>query len=385
MARSRVGKSFWRRMWELMLCVKLKKTPEDFEKLQQKRRYGPHLWQLTAVREAVVIGLLGVGFYMAYQLSVIFTPVALALLSAYLIHPIVDFFEARFGLQPKWTVALLLIFGTIALTGIGIWMGPLLVQQMKLFVAAQPAYTLVVTERTNAWLESVGFGYRVNDFFNLVFSETGQFLTAAGGFLISVADVSLGIMIGLVCFYTFAANSKGTYRYLLRWLPRPLQKEYVSFMHVLNVCFAGFFRGRIIIALITVFLFSYAWKITGVSYWLLFGMLAAFFNIVPYLSLVVWIVALSVNMGDALIKNESLDLMKLLVWPSAAFGVVQFVEGWFLTPWVQGKDENLSAATVLVAISVGGMLGGFVGLVVAIPLAAAVKMLAESYLLGSKR
>ncbi|MEI8027614.1 MAG: AI-2E family transporter [Pseudomonadota bacterium] len=363
----------------------MKNTPKSYEKFRESKPYGPHLWQLTAVREAVVIGFLGLGLYMAYQLSVIFSPVVLALLSAYLIHPIVDFFESRFGLQPKWTVALLLSFGFVALTSVGIWIGPLLVEQMKLFVAAQPAYTLVVTEKTNAWLRSVGVGYRVNDFFNLALSETGRFLTAANGFLKSMVDVSLGIMIGLVCFYKFAANSKGTYRYLLRWLPRSLQSEYVSLMDVLNVCFAGFFRGRIIIALITVFFFSYAWKITGVSYWLLFGMLAAFFNIVPYLSLFVWLVALIVNMGDALIKNESLDIMRLFVWPSVAFGVVQFVEGWFLTPWVQGKDEDLSAATVLLAISVGGMAGGFVGLVVSIPLAAAVKMLAESYLVRSKR
>lgn len=368
-----------------MLCTNMKNTPENYEKLREQRRYGPHLWQLNAVREAVVIGLLGVGLYVAYQLSVIFTPIVLALLSAYLIHPIVDFFESRVGLHPKLTVALLFLFGFVTLTGIGIWIGPLLVEQMKLFVAAQPAYTLVVTEKTNAWLRSVGVGYRVNDFFNLALSETGRFLTAASGFLKSVVDLSLGVMIGLVCFYTFAANSKKTYRYLLRWLPRSLQSEYVSLMHVLNVSFAGFFRGRIIISLIMVFLFSYAWKITGVSYWLLFGMLAAFFNIVPYLSLFVWLVALIVNMGDALVKNESLDVIRLFVWPSVAFGVAQFLEGWFLTPWVQGKDENLSAATVLVAISVGGMAGGFVGLVVSIPLAAAVKKLAESYLLRSKR
>ncbi len=164
-----------------------------------------------------------------------------------------------------------------------------------------------------------------------------------------------------------------------------MQSEYISLMHVLNVCFAGFFRGRIIIALITAFLFSYAFKITGVSYWLLFGVLAASFNIVPYLSLFVWLLALIVNMGDALIKNESLDIVRLFVWPSVAFGVVQFVEGWLLTPWVQGKDEDLSAATVLVAISVGGMAGGFVGLVVSIPLAAALKKLAESYLVRLKR
>jgi predicted PurR-regulated permease PerM len=193
------------------------------------------------------------------------------------------------------------------------------------------------------------------------------------------------IMIWLVCFYSFAANLKRTYGFLLCWLPRDWHNEYHSIMHVLNVCFASFFRGRLIIALITVFLFSYAWKMSGLSFWLLFGILASFFNIVPYLFLVVWLLALVVNLGDALIKNQSMDFVSIFIWPSVAFGVVQFIEGWFLTPLVQSKDENLSAATLLVAISVGGMVGGFIGLLMGIPLAAAAKMFAQSYLSGKKK
>jgi predicted PurR-regulated permease PerM len=80
-----------------------------------------------------------------------------------------------------------------------------------------------------------------------------------------------------------------------------------------------------------------------------------------------------------------MDFVSIFIWPSVAFGVVQFIEGWFLTPLVQSKDENLSAATILLAISVGGMVGGFVGLLMGIPLAAAAKMFAQSYLSGKKK
>jgi predicted PurR-regulated permease PerM len=56
---------------------------------------GPHLWQRTAVREASAIALVSALLFVAYRLSSIFTPVVLALLAAYLIHPIVKFIEHR--------------------------------------------------------------------------------------------------------------------------------------------------------------------------------------------------------------------------------------------------------------------------------------------------
>jgi predicted PurR-regulated permease PerM len=113
----------------------------------------------------------------------------------------------------------------------------------------------------------------------------------------------------------------------------------------------------------------------------LLGILAAVFNIVPYLSILVWVAALVVNYGDALIQNQTIDLINIFVWPTVAFAAVQFVEGWLLTPLVQGKEVNLSAATILIAVAVGGIVGGVVGMLIGIPLAAVMKMLGEHYLL----
>ena len=56
---------------------------------------GPHLWQLTAVREASAIALVSALLFVAYLLNSIFIPVVLALLAAYLIHPVVKFIEHR--------------------------------------------------------------------------------------------------------------------------------------------------------------------------------------------------------------------------------------------------------------------------------------------------
>lgn len=221
----------------------------------------------------------------------------------------------------------------------------------------------------------------MTDLCQLAMSETGRLVNAATRIAKNIADLSLGIAICLICFYAFASRSGQVARYLARWLPMSMNSEFEIVMTLLDRSFAGFFRGRFLIALFNVLLFSLAWMATGVSFWLLFGIVAAFFNIVPYLSIVVWLAAMVVNYGDALIRSEPLDILHMLVWPTIAFGAVHIVEGWLLTPLVQSKEVNLSAPTILVAITTGGMIGGVVGLLLAVPLTASCKMLAEKYLL----
>jgi predicted PurR-regulated permease PerM len=73
--------------------------------------------------------------------------------------------------------------------------------------------------------------------------------------------------------------------------------------------------------------------------------------------------------------------MTVVVWPSLAYLVVQFIESWLLTPWVQSQSMDMHAVTVLIVVFIGGALGGFYGLLLAIPIAACLKILVQELLL----
>ncbi|MGC3974511.1 MAG: AI-2E family transporter [Nitrospira sp.] len=75
------------------------------------------------------------------------------------------------------------------------------------------------------------------------------------------------------------------------------------------------------------------------------------------------------------------DWMTVLVWPSVAYLVVQFIESWLLTPWVQSQSMEMNAVTVLIVVFIGGALGGFYGLLLAIPIAACIKILLQELVL----
>ncbi len=80
---------------------------------------------------------------------------------------------------------------------------------------------------------------------------------------------------------------------------------------------------------------------------------------------------------DVLSGAGSFEWLPIVVWPSLAYLVVQFIESWLLTPWVQSQSMDMSAVTVLIVVFIGGALGGFYGLLLAIPVAACLKILAQ--------
>ncbi|HEU5407520.1 MAG TPA: AI-2E family transporter, partial [Nitrospira sp.] len=67
-------------------------------------------------------------------------------------------------------------------------------------------------------------------------------------------------------------------------------------------------------------------------------------------------------------------------WPSLAYLVVQFIESWVLTPWLQSHSTDMGAATILIVVFLGGAVGGLFGLIFAIPAATCIKILIEEYI-----
>jgi predicted PurR-regulated permease PerM len=114
-----------------------------------------------------------------------------------------------------------------------------------------------------------------------------------------------------------------------------------------------------------------------VPYALLLGLLTGLLTIVPYLCTVGWPVALLAKYIDVLSSSGAVAWTDILLWPSVVFVIVAFAEGWMLTPWIQSETMEMSALTVLVAVIIGGGLGGALGMLLAIPVTACGKIILE--------
>jgi predicted PurR-regulated permease PerM len=142
-------------------------------------------------------------------------------------------------------------------------------------------------------------------------------------------------------------------------------------MHVaprLNRAVGGFFRGQLMIAAIVGVLCSVGLAAIGLKFWFLVGMIAGFFNIIPLIG--PWVgglpgVAIALTTGSPL---QALGVLVIMVG-------VQQIDNHFITPQVMHRVVQLHPAAVVLALVAGGHLGGFLGLLFAVPLAAVLKII----------
>lgn len=130
-------------------------------------------------------------------------------------------------------------------------------------------------------------------------------------------------------------------------------------------------------------LLSAGWFFAGVPYWFFLGMLTGLLNIVPYLSVISWPIAILLKYLDTLTNASGATpgLLAVVLWPSVVYVAVQFLEGWFLTPWIQSGQTNMSAVTIILVVIIGGVVAGVLGMLLAIPVAACIKIFFEEVVL----
>jgi predicted PurR-regulated permease PerM len=154
------------------------------------------------------------------------------------------------------------------------------------------------------------------------------------------------------------------------WLPRQHQKTIRGIARDIDSALAGFVRGQALVSLILGTFYAIALTIAGLNFGLLIGFAAGILNFVPYLGSTT---GLLIAGGVAIAQ----------FWPdwisvAAVIGIFffgQFIEGYFLQPKLVGDRVGLHPVWLIFALFAFGYLLGFVGLLLAVPLAAATGVL----------
>jgi predicted PurR-regulated permease PerM len=135
----------------------------------------------------------------------------------------------------------------------------------------------------------------------------------------------------------------------------------------INAVIAGFVRGQVSVCLILGTFYSVALMIAGLQYGLIVGAIAGAITFIPYIgSLVGGTLAIGLALFQFWGDWVSIGLI------AGIFVVGQFVEGNILTPKLVGQSVGLHPVWLLLALSVFGSLFGFVGMLIAVPVAAAI-------------
>jgi predicted PurR-regulated permease PerM len=372
----------------------LRKSSRQSRSIGHRHSTKLHLWEITAVRELVFLVFVAFSLWLLYSLRGIFIPLFLALVLAHVFNPLVTMVEEKWGWPRPLTIAMLICIYIASLFGLLLWVGPLIIEQGTSFARNLPNYlrTLAASFNIDAGDLSAKLEESIRNVLlepNHIIAQVLKATNRAVGMVAAVFGMfaywSLSVALILVYFFFFAWQFNRALEKLKRYIPASCREQAVDIAARMDASVGHFFRGRLFIAIIMGVAFSAGWFLTNVPYWFFLGMLTGLLNIVPYLSLVGWPIAILLKYLGDVTGGEGPGLLSVVVWPSVVYIGVQLLEGWVLTPWIQSGQTDLSAATVLLVVIIGGAVAGILGMLFAIPLAACTKILLDELILPRVR
>jgi len=152
-------------------------------------------------------------------------------------------------------------------------------------------------------------------------------------------------------------------------LPKRVEATVVLLFKQCDEVLGSFIRGQLLVILCLAALYSLGLSLVGLKMAVLIGMIAGVLSVVPYLGFAVGIISALLM---ALIQFQA---PLPLLWVALVFGICQLIEGMFLTPVLVGDKIGLHPVAVIFSVLAGGQLFGFLGVLLALPVAAIIMVL----------
>ncbi len=327
----------------------------------------------------LVFAFIAVAAWLIYLLSPVLMPFAFAAMLAYLGDPLTDKLETYQLSRTKAVIVVFLVMTLVFVLAL-LLLIPQLEYQVERFVTSLPAYADWLNETVIPWLRRrFHLGIKpvdTNQIINVIKSHWEQ----AGG-IAATAMTSIShsggviaawlmnlLLIPVVTFYLLR-DWDGLVAQVHDLLPRRVADTAAKLAGEVDTVLAAFVRGQFYVMLALGCIYSIGLWLTGLDLALLIGMLAGLVSFVPYLGSIVGIVMACVA---ALVQfHELINLVPVAI----VFMVGQALEGMLLTPMLVGDKIGLHPVAVMFAVMAGGQLFGFLGILLALPVASVIMVL----------
>ncbi len=307
-----------------------------------------------------------------WLLSDVLLPFVAGIALAYLQAPLADRLE-RMGMNRTLAALLIVVMIMVALLAVMLLVLPLLVQQLSQLAASLPEHITRVRGFLTEWLNWLQGGKSTVTLSEILKQASAWLTTFAhslwsgGKALVSFASIL--IIMPVVTFYLIV-DWHGMLNVLDSWVPPRHREEVRQIARDIDAAISGFVRGQLIVCLLLGLYYVIALSLIGLHFALLIGIIAGLITFVPYIGS---LTGLLVGTGVALAQ----------FWPDwkwvagvvAVFLVGQFVEGNIIAPKLVGERVGLHPVWIIFAMFAFGYLFGFVGLLLAVPIAASIAVL----------
>ncbi|RDW13402.1 AI-2E family transporter [Paracoccus thiocyanatus] len=302
------------------------------------------------------------------------TPFVMGAAVAYLFDPLADRLE-RLGLSRTGSVVVITLCGLLVVVALFLLLVPVLVRQTTALIETAPEMFQRLQQFLMARFPEI---FTEGSPVNGALTSIGQQISERGGQLVStvlgsvmgvVSMVMLVVIVPVVAFYLLLDWDDMVDR-LDDLLPRQHAATIRRLGQEIDTALSGFVRGQGMVILILGTFYSVSLGIIGLPFGVAIGVIAASLSFIPYVGV---LVGGALAIGVALFSFWGAPLWIAAV--IAVFVIGQMVEGNYLQPKIVGGSVGLHPVWLMLALTVFGTLFGFVGLLIAVPAAAALGVL----------
>lgn len=325
-------------------------------------------------------------FVVLWGLGTVILPFLVGGAIAYFLDPIADRLE-RLGLSRVAATALISILALMIFVILSLLILPMLIRQLTDLVNAAPSIIQELQDFLFARFPSI---FDEDSVVRSTLVSVGKTIQSRGAELASgILSSALSVINAIV--FIVVVPVVAVYM-LLDWdrmvaridqlLPREHQETIRGLARDINRVLAGFVRGQVSVCLILGTFYSVALMVAGLQFGLIVGAMAGLITFIPYVGALIG-GALAIGLAFFQFWGDWLQIGVI----AGIFAVGQFFEGNIITPKLVGGSIGLHPVWLLFALSAFGTIFGFVGMLVAVPVAAALGVVvrfAISRYLGSR-
>ncbi|MDR0846104.1 MAG: AI-2E family transporter [Lactobacillales bacterium] len=340
------------------------------------------------IRLLVSVLLVLVCLYVASKLHYIWSPIGqfLAVVSApiitagifyYLMNPLVDILEKK-KIPRTVTIITLFVLAIAVIIWAVVAVVPFVELQLIEFATNFPHYWTSIQKNLMHHLPKdvlKQFGSQISSISEKSMDSISKLFTTLGGqtwkSVHSVLSVLTIVVLTVITFpfilFFLLKDGKNITPYITGFLPRRYKRPTAKVMGKISDRISAYVRGQLIVAFSVGVLFIVGYQIIGLKFGVALGVIAGILNLIPYLgSFIAIVLAIFV----ALVVNPIMVIKVLIV-----FFVEQTVEGRLISPMVLGNSLEIHPVTILLVLLSAGKLFGVVGVIIGIPVYAAIKVI----------
>lgn len=303
----------------------------------------------------------------------ILSPIVTAFIVALLLRPLSAHIE-KLKISRAVSSALSIVVVILALSGLSYFFSSQ-VSSISRDLNSIGARFNELIDQGYGWMEST-FGIEQEEQIQYLKDSLNRFLqnsTSAFTQTVSAtADFFTSFFLFLITLFFFLYYRRFFMSFLYKWFRQEDHPKVGSTVYKIEMVVRSYILGLFTVILIVAFLNAVGLMLLGIQHAIFFGVLAAVLTIIPYIGI---FIGSLLPILFALVTKDSLWYpvgVALLFWG------VQFLEGNFITPNIVGGRVSINPFAAIVALFIGGMIWGALGMILSIPVLAIIKVICDA-------